>query len=662
MPKVSHFIALFGGGGVRQKCGTPIKPVIGKDRADCFNFRKDSALSNILFGYPVWIFFFIFALAGCSTAPSRPGQIQKNDFQYTKQYLSWMIRHEMRKHDVKGLSIAIVDDQKIVWAEGFGYADADHHIPASPETIYPVGSITKVMTATEIMKLVELGKIELDKPVTDYLPDFSIRSRFGHTLPITPRSLLAHHSGLPADYLKGMWVEEPDSLSRLVEKLKEENLTSPPQTLYKYSNLDFSLLGRMIEKISGEEYETVMQRDLLQPLEMTHSSFELVPEFENYYAKGYRKGKEMRRLSFRDIPAGSMLSNVTDMAKFMRFIFAEGSAQETRVLSPETLKEMFIPQYNGLALDFGHEIGMAWMLNGLEVSGVKGIAWHDGGYPPYFGTLMILPDKKLGVVVLANTDEARNFGNQVSLKAMELALEAKYGLRPSQSPPPPQFKPVKIPIQTLQKYAGDYMVFGGLSAISQKGERLKIKAMGSKFDLVPINHDTFIPAKTLFGLISISLMNYPLQFETVEGRDVALLKGLPAPFPFEKIPHYLVPQAWVKRLGEYRMDKREEIFEIRRMALKLEGGVLFADINLSSDLFGVKDAETKIALQPVSDDEAVVVGLGYSEGGTLRAISENGEEKLVYSGFTFYRTKTNKKNSSIILKVLIVSRKSSRCE
>ena len=256
---------------------------------------------------------------------------------------------------------------------------------------------------------------------------------------------------------------------------------------------------------------------------------------------------------------------------------------------------------------------------------------------------MVLPDKKLGVVVLANTDEARNFGNQITVKAMELALEAKYGLQPSQPPPLPQFKPFKISIQALQQYAGDYVVFGGLSAITQKGERLKIKAMGNKLDLVPINHATFIPAKMLFGLISIPLMNYPLQFETVEGRDVALLKGLPAPFPFEKIPHYLVPEAWVKRLGEYRMDPREELFEIKKMELKLEGDILLADINLSSDLFGIKDAETKIALQPVSDDEAVVVGLGYSEGGTLRIISENGEEKLVYSGLHFLPIKLGRK-------------------
>ncbi|MBI1822104.1 MAG: beta-lactamase family protein [Nitrospirae bacterium] len=406
---------------------------------------------------------------------------------------------------------------------------------------------------------------------------------------------MAHHSGLPADYLKGMWVEKPDSLSRLVDTLKEESLASPPQTQYKYSNLDFSLLGRIIEKISGEDYETAMQRDLLQPLGMIHSSFGLIPDFGNYYSKGYREGKEMRRLSLRDLPAGSMLSNVRDMAQFMRFIFAEGSSQESRVLNPETLKEMFTPQYRGLALDFGHEIGMAWMLNGLEVSGVSRIAWHDGGYPPFFGTLTVLPEQKLGVVILANTAEARSFGNQVSLKAMELALEAKYGIQPPQPPPPPQFKPVKVPIQTLQKYAGDYVIFGGLSAISQKGEKLNVTAMGNRLDLVPINHDTFIPAKMLFGLISIPLMNYPVQFETVEGRDVALLKGLPAPFPFEKIPHYLVPEAWVKRLGEYRMEHPEELFEIKKMSLKSEGGVLFLNLNLSSEPFGVKDAETRSA-------------------------------------------------------------------
>ena len=135
----------------------------------------------------------ILVLAGCSGAPVKPDQIIPGNYDYAKEHLSWLIRKEMKRNKVMGVSIAIVDDQKVLWAQGFGYSDAKNEIPATPETVYRIGSISKLFTAMATMKLVEDGQVDIDRPLKIYLPQFSVRTRFSDSGPITPRTIMTHH-------------------------------------------------------------------------------------------------------------------------------------------------------------------------------------------------------------------------------------------------------------------------------------------------------------------------------------------------------------------------------------------------------------------------------------------------------------------------------------
>ena len=155
--------------------------------------------------YVVVLTTMIHILTGCTSAPQRPETINKGDYQYLQDYLTWSILKEMGKHDVKGLSIAVIDGQKTVWKKGFGLADEESNLPASSKTVYRIGSISKVITATQIMLMHQSGKISIDDNVINYITDFSVESRFKNTKPITLRALLSHHSGLPSDILAGMW-------------------------------------------------------------------------------------------------------------------------------------------------------------------------------------------------------------------------------------------------------------------------------------------------------------------------------------------------------------------------------------------------------------------------------------------------------------------------
>lgn len=572
-------------------------------------------------------------ITSCTSVPQKPAHISKGDYRYTQQYLSWMIHEDMHKHNVKGLSIALIDDQTLVWADGFGYADVEKKLPATLETVYRIGSISKVFTAIEIIKLWGEGRIQLDSPLNEYIPDFSINSRFPNASPITLRSLLAHHSGLPSNYIKGMRVSQPDTLSELVDKLKNESLVSPPQTTYKYSNLDYSLLGRVIENIRGGDFSSIMQQDLLKPLGMERSSFLMTPDIDKFLSKGYRNGKSIPLTDLRDKPAGSMLSNVVDVSRLMKFIFAGGKTDEQRLIYSERLNEMFQPQFGGHPLDFGTEVGLGWMLNGLDVPGADKIAWHDGEYPPFFASILILPSQKLGVIILANSDEAKSFVNQVAVKAMELALEAKYGIKSHPVEINNKLKPVALTLPMLKQYEGNYVVFGEMIPVISKGSDLLINIQGKKYELSPINSNTFVPNKSFLGLFSIPLSPFKLQFLTIEGRSLALLTGLPAPVPFEKIPKYIVPNAWKKRLGEYRCNSSDEQFDFKKVELKILNGIMVIHVRLSSRITQQKDTGLTIALNPISSEEALVVGLGQDEGGIVRVIRENYKEKLWYSGF-----------------------------
>ncbi len=573
--------------------------------------------------------------SGCSTAPQRPAQLPRGDYQFVKQYLSWMIRNDMHRYATQGLSIAIIDDQNTVWSQGFGYRDVANRLPATPESIYPVGSISKVVTAMEVLKLADSGRINIDRPLTTYLPNFSIRDRFGRSSPITLRSMLAHHSGLPSDYMRGMWVEHPSSLAQLVVDLKEDSLVSPPQTMYKYSNLDFSLLGRMIEASTGQDFATAMHHDLLTPLGMTHSLYVQNPSMITACSKGYRKGQEAFIPGLRDTPAGGLLSNVVDLGKFIKFIFADGRVQTEQIVQPATLAEMFQVQYPGLPLDFGHEIGLAWMLNGVEIPGIRQVAWHDGGYPPFFGSMLVLPKEKLGVVVLANSEESKGFVGQVAVKALQLSYDAKFAVSTPPLETPVKPKRVAIAGQTLDRLAGQYVILGQELSITRDGQTLDVDVLGNKLQLIPTGDATFMPEKTFLGLIRIPLSPLSVDFMSVEGQDLALLHGFLAPMAFEKIPRYSIPQAWIRRLGDYANINPDGQLDFNRLTLEVKNGVLAARARISSRVFHLQDTEAHIALQPISDTEAVVVGLGNSEGGTVQVVKSDDKTILLYSGYRF---------------------------
>jgi CubicO group peptidase (beta-lactamase class C family) len=580
---------------------------------------------------------------GCATAPKKPSTLQRGDYEYTKKYVSWFIQREMEKHNIQGLSVAMVDDQRIIWAQGFGYADVNKKIPATPQTVYPTASIAKLFTIVAALQLTEENKINLDQPLRTYLPEFSIKTRFPDAAPITARSLMTHHSGLPSDRLSRIMSRRPVPFTDVVNEMKDEYVAHPPNLVFSYSNLAIGLLGYMVQKISGQDFVSYMDESVLGPIGMTHASFVLRSDIKPLLSKGYKEGKESRDFLLRDLPSpeGPLYASVIDLSRFIQMIFANGAAGHRRILKPETLSEMLRPQNSTVSLDLDFRIGLGWFLNDVNIENAGLVASHGGALSLFYSQLIILPEHKLGVVVLANSSSARGVVNRVAEEALKLALEAKTGLtqpevaKPLHEPIPPWSRKV------LKDYKGNYATGLRVYTVSTKGDRLYTRLLGLPVELVPHGIGQFSARYRLFGFIPIKVKQLEgLQFSLtrIKGHEVLVLHHKGKKYLLgEKIESSPIPDAWLKRVGNYELVNPGDYFPlIEKANLSYENNLLLLDV--TTPMLGALGTERwKFAIRPVSQTEAVVLGLGRNMGETIHVVTENGEERLRYSGCEFRR-------------------------
>ena len=551
------------------------------------------------------------------------------DYSKTIEDLEKFIPDQMDQHHVKGLSIALVDGGKVVWMKGFGYANSEKKIQADADTLYHLGAVSKIFTAAEVLVLAEHGRVGLNQPITKYIPGFSIRSRFKRAKPITVKSLLANHSGLPGFYLKGIWVDEPESLAEAVSDLKDDYLVAPPQTLYKYSYVDYTVLGRMVELKRKKDFAQAVKGDLFEPLGMDSSSFDSSSDNDPRLAQGYRHGDPVSIIHERDIPAAGMVSSAKDMAQFLQVVLGDGPSR------PKWAKAMFTPAYPGIPLDFGHQVGLGWQLSGIEIPGAQGVAWHDGEYPPYNAQVVALNKQGLGLVLLSNCAEGDALQGDMTVRVLKLMLQDKFGipedLKKKEIKMPPT---VQVAPEELDKDTGYYSALGQLMKVTRQDNHLGAEWNGHQLDLLPIGQDTFVPHIT-FIFFPIDLPQYPMRFCPIDGKPMAVLGGFTFPIPLQGIQPMDIPQAWKAREGDYELENPDGVFKFSRITLGEKEGFLTVDMKVSFPAFDIKDREFKIALLPLSDTEALIPGLFYGDGGTLKVVKDGEDERTFYSGYWY---------------------------
>jgi CubicO group peptidase (beta-lactamase class C family) len=319
------------------------------------------------------------------------------------------VEGQIRRLNIPGLALAIVEGDQIVHYRGFGRARPGGDAPAS-HTPFVLGSTVKSITALAVMQLVEAGRVELDAPVQRYLPWFRVADPQA-SAQMTVRHLLNQTSGLPM--IAGMvnlanLDDRPDAAERQARSLATLKLSHPVGTAFEYSNLNYNLLGLIVEATSGETYEDCIQDRIFDPLEMCHSYTSMAAARRGGLAVGHRYWFG-HPIAVSDLPlargslaSGQLISCAEDMAHYLIAHLNGGLYGDVQVLSAAGIDEL----HRGAAEQWlmGSPLaayGMGWFV--AEI-GQTTVVSHGGNVPEFSSYMAILPEQKKGVVLLVNAD------------------------------------------------------------------------------------------------------------------------------------------------------------------------------------------------------------------------------------------------------------------
>jgi CubicO group peptidase (beta-lactamase class C family) len=566
------------------------------------------------------------SLAGCGTAGPEPSAAALSGA------LEGSIRSAMRRQGIVGMSAVVVSGGRRVLAAGYGFADRSRKIPVTVETVFPLASITKLFTATAVMQLVERGAVDLDSPVSRYLPQMT--GCGGSDDGPTVRQLLTHHSGLQGNIMEGFELKEPDpaafrDVPSLVASLPR---TSAPDTVFAYCNAGFSVLGCLVEAAGGAGYTDVVERGILEPLGMSRTRFFTARSDAEEAAVGWEGRTPVPVYPMRDIPAGGLLSTAADMERFMGFVFDRGRDD---VLGRAAFDEMTRRQNGGVALDGDFPIGLGyWLIAPFAVEDV--FVSHAGDIPPYHAVLVTIPGRRIGVFLAANSSR-----DPSALIPLAVDLVRAVYVEQSGKPidDPPLAPKVRLDREDLGRIAGRYASPLGLLDVNVRSGKLLTRISGFPIELVPRADGSFTPELSLLGLLSVPAAPLKkVRFGRFESGGKTCLRitalGIMAGVAGQ-LPDTDVPEAWKARAGRYAIVPRGANANYRwprDVALEVDGrtGLLL----LSYTFAGQRAPFPLVAL---NDGEAVIAGSGTGLGDGITAHEEGGEMFLEWAGLLLKR-------------------------
>ena len=321
------------------------------------------------------------------------------------------VNKAVREWEVPGLAIAIIKDDRIVLAKGYGVRKLGDPTPVNERTLFAIGSSSKAFTAAAIAMLVDEGKLKWDDPVTKYLPGFELYDPYV-TRELTVRDLLSHRSGLErGDFLWYGTEYDRDEILRRARYLKP---TWSLRSTFGYQNLMFLAAGQLIAKVSGKSWDDFIRQRMFTPLSMTASSTSIrdLKNADNVSSPHAKIEDKVEVIPWRNIdniaPAGSINSSVVDMAQWVRLQLAQGEYQKQHLLSSGAAKEMHTSQTvirlePPLSLFYPEahflNYGLGWFLQ--DYRGRK-VVEHGGAIDGMRAQVAMIPEEKLGLVILTN--------------------------------------------------------------------------------------------------------------------------------------------------------------------------------------------------------------------------------------------------------------------
>ncbi len=410
---------------------------------------KLAAISVVVIGFTSVLSLPAFArVATTTTNPTSRGHQGPIDPADLESFLDEFFDQSMEDLNIPGAAVVVVKDGEIIFSEGYGFADLERQIPVDPaNTVMRVGSVSKLFTATAAMQLVEQGLIELDTDVNQYLNGLQIPNE--PSGPVTLHQLLTHTAGFEQRVI-GRVTLDPDEVIPLGEHLASivPERVLEPGTVHSYSNYSFALIGQIIEDVSGLPFAQYVDEKILQPLEMSRSTFEqpLPPGLAEDLAVGYFVTDGTYEpggyLYLQEPPAGALSSTAQDMARFMIAHLQDGRYEEVRILEEVTAQQMHKQQFThhpelpGLGYAFKERF-----INGERLIG------HGGDIGTYSSQMILHPEDDLGFFVMYNV-----FNDALRERLITAFMDRFYG----EGSPATAPATVKLSQEDLARFTGGY--------------------------------------------------------------------------------------------------------------------------------------------------------------------------------------------------------------
>jgi CubicO group peptidase (beta-lactamase class C family) len=464
------------------------------------------------------------------------------------------VQQAMQDWQVPGCAIGIVKDGKTIFAKGLGRRDVQNKLPVTPDTVFAIGSCTKAFTCVALGMLADEGKLDWDKPVREYMPDFRVFDPVA-TERMTARDLVTHRSGLPRH--DSMWYGSPLSRSELFARLRHLEPSKDFRAVFQYNNLMYMAAGMLLERVAGTTWEDFMQARLLTPLGMARSNVSVSAlQALDDVAKPYHKRKDdVIEVPHRNIdaigPAGAINSSINDMLRWVKLNLNRGRHGDAHLIADATLKDIHAPHMAIMEAGIENpEIGQATYGLGWIVSSYRGhdMLQHGGGIDGFTSLVTLLLRDGIGIVVLTNQDESpvptiATFDALDRLLKLKPArwnkryLKLRAQRKQAEAQQKKEEKPIEapVPIRLLEDYAGDFAHAGyGCMNITASEERLHLHYNGFDVPLSIVKGDAFA------GKLEMHDLHLRLAFSSDFGGNintfVLLLEPDTKPITFVRVP------------------------------------------------------------------------------------------------------------------------------
>ncbi len=499
-----------------------------------------------------------------------------------RYHLEHTLEQTMQAEHIPGIALALVQNEEVIYARGFGVtSEEDGSVPVTPQTLFRIGSVTKLLVGTAVMHLVESGLLDLDRPINEYVEWLSFKEQDAARR-ITLRLLMSHTAGLPNDSVAGS--SDPDGLETYIrEVLPFYAFVAPPGKVYSYSNPGLNLVGYIAQVVSGKPFPRLMQEVLFDPLEMKRTTFDPLVAMTYPHALPHTLRKDdtiqvVHRISENTAynPAGGAWSTVLDLRNVAMLHLNHGRLSRQQVLSPYLVAEMHRPHTSHYTVpDAGYGLTVETsMYKGLRCIG------HSGVMSAFGCQLTLVPDKGIACVLMMNRLPRRAAQIVFSLLDDLLDLPRMTGL-PHAIPPDTSLWP-----NYVRTYLGNRT---GLAIISVVDGQLLLELNGKSIPLEAQRADLYTGRRPE----SESIVSVGFIPEATGPSQYIMIGGVPHR-RFDRDPRFTPnPLSWTPFIGRYR-NREDEYGET--ITIRVEDGQLL--LHLQDD----EGNETEEACNPIDTD------------------------------------------------------------